>query len=81
MIVDDQFAPLADKINWLLLMMVDPDVHFHVLPRYSGARQFAGMTFTDPGWPAAPDLAHINAAGPDTIGALVAHLRRVWRSI
>jgi diadenosine tetraphosphate (Ap4A) HIT family hydrolase len=70
-----------DKINWLMLMMVDPDVHFHVLPRYSEARQFGGATFTDPGWPAAPNLAHANAAGPDTIGALTAHLRQVWRSV
>mgnify|MGYP003592893670 CR=1 FL=1 len=23
------------KINYLMLMMVDPDVHFHVIPRYS----------------------------------------------
>ena len=25
-----------EKINYLMLMMVDPNVHFHVLPRYSG---------------------------------------------
>ena len=24
-----------DKINYLMLMMVNPDVHFHVLPRYA----------------------------------------------
>ena len=29
------------KINYLMLMMVDPDVHFHVFPRYEGTRQFA----------------------------------------
>ena len=34
------FAP--DKLNYLMLMMVDPDVHFHVLPRYAAARAFAG---------------------------------------
>ena len=26
------------KINYLMLMMVDPHVHFHVLPRYDGER-------------------------------------------
>ena len=26
------------KINYLMLMMVDPQVHFHVLPRYEGSR-------------------------------------------
>ncbi len=25
-----------DKINYLMLMMVDPDVHFHVIPRHEG---------------------------------------------
>ncbi len=26
-----------EKINYLMLMMVDPNVHFHVIPRYSTA--------------------------------------------
>ena len=29
-----------DKINYLMLMMVDPVVHFHILPRYSSDREF-----------------------------------------
>ena len=33
------------KINYLALMMVDPHVHFHVIPRYSGSREFEGSTF------------------------------------
>ncbi|MDH5245643.1 MAG: HIT family protein, partial [Betaproteobacteria bacterium] len=28
------------KINYLALMMVDPHVHFHVIPRYSEPRTF-----------------------------------------
>ena len=27
-----------EKINYLMLMMVDPHVHFHVFPRYEGQR-------------------------------------------
>ncbi|GAK33994.1 HIT family protein [Iodidimonas nitroreducens] len=46
------------KINWLMLMMVDPHVHFHVLPRYDGPRSWGGHGFTDPGWPGLPDLSH-----------------------
>ena len=38
-----------DKINYLLLMMVDPDVHFHVIPRYSSERRFAGVGTDYPG--------------------------------
>lgn len=45
-----------ERINYLMLMMVDPHVHFHVIPRYSGDRQWNGMTFTDKGWPGPPDL-------------------------
>ena len=45
-----------DKINYLMLMMVDPHVHFHIFPRYRGARSFAGLMLTDHGWPGPPDL-------------------------
>ena len=44
------------KINYLMLMMVDPHVHFHVLPRYEGERSGAGLTVPDTGWPGQPDL-------------------------
>ena len=47
------------KINYLMLMMVDPHVHFHVLPRYEGERSSAGLTVADAGWPGQPDLAQI----------------------
>jgi diadenosine tetraphosphate (Ap4A) HIT family hydrolase len=45
-----------DKINYLALMMVDPHVHFHVLPRYAETQSFDGTAFPDPGWPGVPDL-------------------------
>ncbi|WP_300111304.1 HIT family protein [Sphingobium sp.] len=45
-----------DKINYLMLMMVDPHVHFHVIPRYEGSRTAAGLTIADAGWPGQPDL-------------------------
>ena len=40
------------KINYLMLMMVDPHVHFHVFPRYEGQRVFAETIFEDRDWPA-----------------------------
>jgi diadenosine tetraphosphate (Ap4A) HIT family hydrolase len=45
-----------ERVNYLMLMMVDPDVHFHVLPRYSMAREFGGLSFPDTGWPGLPAL-------------------------
>ena len=49
-------AVAYERINYLMLMMVDPNVHFHVLPRYSGSRSFAGLDIADVGWPGPPDL-------------------------
>lgn len=45
------------KINYLMLMMVDKDVHFHVLPRYDADQDFDGAAYPDSGWPKVPDLA------------------------
>ena len=44
------------RINYLMLMMVDPHVHFHVIPRYEGTREFEGVIFPDKGWPRPPDF-------------------------
>ena len=45
-----------ERINYLMLMMVDPHVHFHVIPRYSTARNWRGVEFPDAGWPGPPRL-------------------------
>lgn len=67
-----------DKINYLMLMMVDPDVHFHVLPRYRAARTFAAREFVDPGWPGAPRLDVVNATDDAVAAALRAELMSCW---
>jgi diadenosine tetraphosphate (Ap4A) HIT family hydrolase len=58
--------------------MVDPHVHFHVLPRYSLQRTFAGVTFTDPGWPRLPDLGNAPPVGEGCRAALIAKLQACW---
>jgi diadenosine tetraphosphate (Ap4A) HIT family hydrolase len=67
-----------EKINYLMLMMVDPDVHFHVLPRYHGVREAAGITLPDPGWPGPPRLADARKLTPAEIAAMVRHLAAHW---
>lgn len=67
-----------DKINYLMLMMNDPDVHFHVLPRYAQARSFEGASYTDPGWPGPPDLGHVNDTDEATNGRLVDTIGAYW---
>ena len=44
------------RITSLMLMMVDPNVHFHVIPRYSEARSWNEVEFADTGWPGPPQL-------------------------
>jgi diadenosine tetraphosphate (Ap4A) HIT family hydrolase len=46
-----------DRINYLMLMMVDPHVHFHVIPRMESPRGWDGIEFADSGWPGPPALA------------------------
>jgi len=51
-------AVAYQRLNYLMLMMVDPHVHFHVVPRYEGQREWQGRVFADSGWPGIPDLAN-----------------------
>jgi len=64
-----------DRINYLMLMMIDPHVHFHVLPRYEGERSAAGVTVPDAGWPGQPDLGQAVKLDDERIAALAAWLR------
>ncbi len=63
------------KINYLMLMMVDPHVHFHVLPRYEGERNGAGLTVLDAGWPGQPDLGQAVKLDEAQIAALAGWLK------
>ena len=62
------------KLNYLMLMMVDPHVHFHVIPRYEGERTWSGHTFIDAGWPKTPDLASAIALNDAEMADLVSVL-------
>src|SRR5690554_7574738 len=44
------------KINYLALMMVDNQVHYHVLPRYEGVVKINNTEYKDHCWPVAHDL-------------------------
>ena len=67
-----------DKINYLLLMMVDPQVHFHVIPRYGSTRELAERAYADPFWPGLPDVRQ--ALDLDGLGftTLYDELKRHW---
>lgn len=45
-----------DKMNYIMLMMVDKHLHFHILPRYAETKTFASLEWVDSGWPKPPTL-------------------------
>ena len=68
------------KINYLMLMMVDPDVHFHVLPRYASASSFKGVSFADEGWPGPPNLGASTSIDGAVRNALLTTIQASWPS-
>ena len=48
-----------DVMNYLMLMMVDKHVHWHVIPRYETVRDIVGKEWVDLGWPATPILGSV----------------------
>lgn len=67
-----------DRLNYLMLMLVDPDVHFHILPRYARPVAFAGQDFPDHDWPGPPDVTRGAALQPSVHQALMSHVKGVW---
>ncbi len=64
-----------ERLNYLMLMMVDPNVHFHVIPRYSKPRQWNGLQFHDRGWPGPPQLKPAVDLDADQLDRLLATIR------
>jgi diadenosine tetraphosphate (Ap4A) HIT family hydrolase len=54
--------------------MVDRQVHFHVLPRYSETQGWGGVDFPDRGWPGPPQLGDAVTLGEAQIKQLVSEL-------
>ena len=81
-IIEPSFSQLFkyDKINYLMLMMVDPEVHFHVVPRYAETREFMGVVFRDPGWPGLPDMTYAADLTDDAQGELIDKMCRQFLS-
>ena len=69
-----------ERINYLMLMMVDPHVHFHVIPRYEGSRQLGSLCFADKGWPGQPDLGPAVALQDEAITELAETIRSAMQS-
>jgi diadenosine tetraphosphate (Ap4A) HIT family hydrolase len=70
-----QRALKPDKINYLALMMVDPNPHFHVLPRYAAPRTLQNRAFVDAAWPKPTNMADVIALTTGEQTELVNQLR------
>ena len=68
-----------DRINYLMLMMVDPHVHFHVLPRYAATQVFEGLSLADAGWPGPPDLKSATDVPGQLRTRLLHGLQQLWQ--
>lgn len=66
------------KINYLMLMMVDPDVHFHVIPRHQSPMRSGELEFVDHGWPGPPSLAEFTETDAGANAAIIERLRQRW---
>ena len=66
------------RINYLMLMMVDPHVHFHIFPRYEGSRSFEGAEVEDRGWPGPPDLKSAQNLSAEAFEKLKRRFLQSW---
>ena len=67
-----------EKLNYLMLMMVDPHVHYHVIPRYAGTRTHDGLIFEDHGWPKLPELGQAVTLNGAQIATFTAWLKPLF---
>ena len=67
-----------DKINYLMLMMVDPNVHFHVIPRYAEERRMGELAIIDQGWPSQPRLDVFHELTAVERAKLRKHIESFW---
>lgn len=56
----------AEKFNYLALMMKDPNVHFHFVPRYSKPVEVNGREYADADWPLKTELNTIEMPEEDS---------------
>lgn len=67
-----------ERLNYLMLMMVDPNVHFHVIPRYSEPRSWGGVQFPDQGWPRPPQLKEAVDLDPQQMASMRDELKLLF---
>ncbi|HSX02125.1 MAG TPA: HIT family protein [Candidatus Saccharimonadia bacterium] len=55
----------AEKFNYLALMMKDPNVHFHLIPRYSSSVKVNDSSYADTDWPLKTEMKPLDMSDAD----------------
>lgn len=69
-----------DKLNYLMLMMVDPHVHYHVIPRYAEPVAIGERAYPDEHWPGPPDVTRSLGLQEAEFAALRNKIKATWPS-
>jgi diadenosine tetraphosphate (Ap4A) HIT family hydrolase len=72
-----RIAP-ASKFNYLALMMVDPNPHFHAIPRYAAKLCVGEIDFDDGAFPNPPDLRAVHELTPEQLERVRRLLKENW---
>lgn len=67
-----------DRINYLMLMMVDRHVHYHVIPRYAAPVRVDGREHADRFWPGPPDVTQAMTLSESELAAIRDRLTAAW---
>lgn len=68
----------CEKINYLMLMMVDRHVHYHVIPRYSAPVRVKDAAYADDLWPGPPDVTRALDLPPEALAAIHERIAAAW---
>jgi diadenosine tetraphosphate (Ap4A) HIT family hydrolase len=74
-----RFAP-ASKFNYLALMMVDPNPHFHAIPRYATEVDIGGIVYSDAAFPNPPVLTLVHELTTKQLEAVRRLLQESWQT-
>lgn len=67
-----------DHFNYAFLMNQTPQVHWHVIPRYRGRREFTGGTFVDPNFGGHYGIGPARTLEDTAYEAIIAALHRAF---
>ena len=67
-----------DHFNYAFLMNVEPQAHFHIIPRYRDRREFLGGTYVDPGFGGHYTVGPERILSDDAYAGVIDALRRAF---